>query len=388
MVVYSKFEEEHLNYLRAVLQYLHNAGLTLNLQKCNLMQKSLKFLGHVISAEGIQTDQDKVNAVTNFPVPKSLKEVQRFLGMAGWYQRFIPSFSEKAAPLHALKRKEATCMWTEECQNSFDLIKRELVSAPILIAPDLNESFKVQTDASDLGLGAVLTQEIAGVEHVVAYASRLLRGAEKSYSVSEKECCAVVWAVERWRPYLEGRPFEVITDHAALAWVFNYPKPSSRLIRWGIHLQEFEFTVSYRKGQCNIVPDTLSRSFPESSALNLLALAKSTDASTGFATFPIEWSDIAKAQQEDAEIQKIIAEVQSSSGPARNRIHYVMKNGFLFRNINQGKKGEKLQLVVTTSLRDDFLKYAHDNPLIGHLGRLKTLRLVDICYWSTIRSDV
>lgn len=149
----------------------------------------------MISVEGIKTDQDKVNAVNDFPVPKSLKEVQRFLRMAGWYQRCIPKFSEKVAPLHALKKKGATWMWTEECQNSF-----ELISAPITIPPDLSAPFRVQMDASDLGVGAVLTQEIAGVEHVVGYASRLLRGAEKSYSVSDKECCAVVWAIEKWRP--------------------------------------------------------------------------------------------------------------------------------------------------------------------------------------------
>ncbi len=280
-------------------------------------------------------------------------------------------------------------MWTEGCQNSFELIKSELINAPILIAPDLSKPFKVQTDASDIGLGAVLTQDIEGVEHVVAYASRLLRGAEKSYSVSEKECCAVVWAIEKWRPYLEGRPFEVITDHVALTWVFNHPKPSSRLIRWGIRLQEFEFTVKYRKGQCNIVPDTLSRSFPESSSLNILTLLKPKDSSTAFATFPVEWSDIAKAQQEDAEIQGLIAEAQATAAPNPNRIHYVMKNGFLFRNISRGQEGEKLQLVMPTALRTDFLKYAHDNPLSGHLGRLKTLlRLVDVCYWPTIRSDV
>lgn len=389
IVVYSTSEQEHLNHLREVLQCLHKAGLTLNLQKCNLMQKSLKFLGHVLSVEGIKTDEDKVKAVNDFPVPKSLKEVQRFLGMAGWYQRFIPKFSEKVASLHALKKKGATWRWTEECQNSFELIKRELISAPILIAPDLNKPFKVQTDASDLGVGAVLTQDIAGVEHVIAYASRLLRGAEKSYSVSEKECCAVVWAIEKWRPYLEGRPFEVITDHAALTWVFNHPKPSSRLIRWGIRLQEFEFTVKYRKGQCNIVPDTLSRSFTESSSLNLLTPLNPKDSSTTFAAFPIEWSDIAKAQQDDAETQKLIAEIQSTPSPDPKRIHYVMKNGFLFRSISQGHKGEKLQLVIPSSLRADFLNYAHDNPLSGHLGRLKTLlRLVDICYWPMIRADV
>lgn len=159
--------------------------------------------------------------------------------------------------------------------------------------------------------------------------------------------------------------------------VFNHPKPSSRLIRWGIRLQEFDFTVKYRKGQCNIIPDTLSRSFPESSSLNLL---KSKDSSTAFAAFPIEWDDIAKAQEEDPEIHKLMAKAESTPVPNPQRLHYVMKNGFLFRSMSQGQGGEKLQLVVPTALRADFLRYAHDNPLSGHLGRLKTLlRLVEVC---------
>ncbi len=231
-----------------------------------------------------------------------------------------------------------------------------------------------------------MTQDIDDVEHVIAYASRLLQGAEKSYSVSEKECYAVIWAVEKWRPYLEGRLFEVITDHAALTWVFNHPKPSSRLIR-SIRLQEFDFTVKYHKGQCNVVPDTLSRSFQDTSPLIMMSQVKSQDSSTTFSSFPVEWSDIAKAQQEDAEMQELITKAKASINPDPTRIHYLMENGFLFRSMPQGPKGSKLQLVIPTCLRQHFLNYAHNNPLSGHLGRLKTLRLVDICYWPTLRSN-
>lgn len=139
-------------------------------------------------------------------------EVSEGSAMISGYGRLVPQicskFLREGCTIACTEKERNTWMWTEECQNSFELIKGELISAPILIAPDLSKPFKVQTDASDLGVGTVLTQDIEGVEHVVAYASRLLRGAEKSHSISEKECCAVVWAVEKWRPYLEGRPFE------------------------------------------------------------------------------------------------------------------------------------------------------------------------------------
>lgn len=172
VVVFSKNKQDHLQHLQQVFQCFHKAGLTLNLKKCNFIQKSLTFLGHVVSSDGIKTDPTKVSAVSSFPIPQSLKDVQRFLGLAGWYHRFIPRFSEKAAPLHALKQKNSTWAWTDQCQQAFDLIKQDLIQSPVLASPDFSQPFRVQTDASEVGLGAVLTQESAGEEHVIAYASK------------------------------------------------------------------------------------------------------------------------------------------------------------------------------------------------------------------------
>ncbi|KAK9981899.1 hypothetical protein ABG768_001422 [Culter alburnus] len=187
IVIYSQNVQEHFEHLKQLFDILEAAGLTLNLSKCNLLQRSITFLGHVVSAEGVRTETAKVEAVQNFPVPTTLKEVQRFLGLAGWYHRFIPHFSEIAAPLHALKSRDVVWEWTMECQQAFDRLKCALQKTSVLASPDFTKGFKVQTDASDVGLGAVLTQDHDGAEHVIAYASRLLHGAEKSYSTPEKE---------------------------------------------------------------------------------------------------------------------------------------------------------------------------------------------------------
>lgn len=175
VVVYSKNEEEHIYDLTQVFHCLHNARLTLDLGKCNFMQRNITYLGHIISADGVKTDPNKVSAINNFPTPQSLKDVQRFLGLAGWYHHFIPHFSTKAAPLHALKQKKSTWIWKEECQQAFNIIKQDLTQAPVLLPPDFNKAFRVQTDASEIGLCTVLTQEMEDGERVISYASRLLR---------------------------------------------------------------------------------------------------------------------------------------------------------------------------------------------------------------------
>lgn len=295
-----------------------------------------------------------MSAIREFPVPQSLKEVQRFLGLAGWYHRFIPNFSDKAYPLHALKQKKATWSWTKECQKAFDTIKHDLSNAPVLVPPDLTKLFQVQTDASEVGLGAVLTQDSEGEEHVVAYASRLLHGAEKSYSVSEKECLAVIWAVEKWRSYLEGRPFEVVTDHSALTWVFQHPKLSSRLTRWSIRLQGFDFTVTYKKGQCNVVLDVLSKSLESTSTPGMVTVVKAIKSSVNPANLPVDLSQLSSSQHDDSEIQELSKRADSKTSCDPTRVHYVHENGLLFRSVPGGLCGEKLQLIIPANLRETF----------------------------------
>ena len=177
-----------------------------------------------------------------------------------------------------------------------------------------------------------------------------------------------------------------ITDHSALAWVFNHPKPSSRLARWTIRLQEFDFTVIYRKGRCNIVPDALSRAPVGVEDIAILCVSRAVHSHQ--CTLPVDWADIAAAQQYDPEVQELVKEVQDGN-VKHGRIHYALENGFLYRIVPIKEEGQKWQLFIPKGMRTQFLNYFHDSPLGGHLGRLKTLlRLLDVAYWPDVRKDV
>ena len=259
IVCYSPSVAQHFQDLREVLCRLQQAGLTVNEEKCQFGRKEMIYLGHIVSSQGLKTDPEKVHAVASYPTPTTVKELERFLGMISWYQKFIPHFADVAAPLHALKKKNSTWNWTAECGKAFEVLKTSLISEPILGYPDTGSQFTVHTDASNLGLGAVLTQKQGSDMKTIAFASRSLSPAERNYSTTEKECLAVVWALEKWRPYLEGRLCRVITDHQALCWLFRKNKQNGRLARWILRLQDFKFQVVYRPGTQNQVPDALSR---------------------------------------------------------------------------------------------------------------------------------
>ncbi|GAA6072916.1 uncharacterized protein LOC114451186 [Tachysurus ichikawai] len=294
IIVYSLSLEHRTQHLNAILQSLSQANFTLNMKKCHFFKWQLKVLGHIVTERGVEVDPEKTQAIAQYPLPADLKALQRFLGFSGWYHKFIPCFADITAPFNQLKKKGVKWEWTPECQKVMDDLKQALQNPSVLVQPDLNQPFQVHSDASDVSLGAILSQISAEGERVVAYASRTLRGAELNYSTSEKECLAVVWAVEKWRHYLEGRQFYIFTNHAALTWDFNCPKTSSCLTHWTLHLQQFCFQVHHRKGCLNLEPDALSRAYLPEKGKEVPCLVMTPPKYTS--NIPLTLDEIATAQ--------------------------------------------------------------------------------------------
>ncbi|GAB1865875.1 Reverse ribonuclease integrase [Camponotus japonicus] len=231
IVVVTRTFEEHLSWLKRVLDRIREAGLTINPEKSKFCRSQVKYLGFLIQQEGLKVDPDKTAPIVEYPPPRNIKQLRRFIGMASWYRRFIPQCATLLEPLTRLLRKGFSWEWGDEQKAAFDSIKSCITSPPTLSCPNFELPFVLQTDASSVDLGAVLTQESEGVEHVIAFASRALSEAEKKYSTTEQECLAVVWSIKKFRPYLEGYTFKVITDHSSLRWLHNLKNPTGRLAR-------------------------------------------------------------------------------------------------------------------------------------------------------------
>ena len=222
------------------------------------MEPSVQFLGHV-SAEGISPDPSKTSQVREWPVPTSVKETQQFLGLASYYRRFIKNFASIASPLHKLTEKPKTnFQWTSQCQEAFNCLKTHLISPPVFALPDWSQPFLLDTDASDTGIGGVLSQVQDGRERVIAYASRSLTKAERNYCVTRRELLAVVTFLQHFRPYLLGAPFTVRTDHGALAWIQKFKEPEGQIARWVQNLK-YQFSIIHRPGLSHNNADALSR---------------------------------------------------------------------------------------------------------------------------------
>ncbi|GFQ94168.1 retrovirus-related Pol polyprotein from transposon 17.6 [Trichonephila clavata] len=258
--------EEHFNNIRRVLQKLKEANLKLSPSKCHLFQCKVTYLGHIISAEGVRTDPDKISAVKNWKSPTDVHQLHSFLGLCTYYRKFVKDFSTIARPLHKLTEAKQKFIWTNECNNAFNKLKDALTSAPILAYPETGTQFILDTDASCECIRAVLSQEIDGQERVIAYFSKCLSRPERNYCVTRKELLAIVKAVEHFHPYLYGRQFLLRTDHAALTWLLNFKNPEGQIARWIQRLQEYDAFIC---SKCRILlfpvtqpPDLPLRNIP------------------------------------------------------------------------------------------------------------------------------
>lgn len=371
IIIVSNTFEEHVSLLLRVLDKLRKAGLTVNLEKCEFFRSQLKYLGYVVDANGLRTDPDKVEAILNYPTPSNRKELKRFLGTATWYRRFVPNFSTVAGPLNKLtsnKKNTPPFKWTDEAEVAFKKLKECLVSAPVLSCPDYNLPFEVHTDASNYGIGGMLTQSINGKEHPIAYMSKSLTAAEKNYSITERETLAVLVALEHWRCYLEnGKTFTVYTDHSALKWFLSLNNPTGRLARWGVRLSSFNFDIKHRRGVDNVIPDALSRAVPVSSMVTSNSFATSSDA---------WYTNI----------------YNNCVTKPENFPNYQIKDGTLFR-LSKNKclltSEFSWKEVVPSEFREKVIADNHNEPTAGHLGIFKTYRRVALSYyWPGMHRDV
>lgn len=361
--------DEHVLWLRRVLTKIRNAGLTINPDKSEFCRPEVKYLGFLVNREGLQIDPDKVAPVVNYPAPRNVKQLRRFLGMASWYRRFIPSFATLASPLTYLLKKSTSWVWDLPQRKAFGEIRTRLSTSPTLSCPNFELPFVLQTDASSVGLGAVLTQNVDGVEHVIAYASRALIAAERNYTTTEQECLAVLWSVRKFRCYLEGYHFTVITDHSSLRWLHNLKNPSGRLGRWALELQEYDYLIVHRKGALHHVPDALSR-IPEDTCSLIVPVARSKD----------RWYNQKLRSVRRSPDQFPDWRVQDG------RLYYHRPPRFPALEVGDL---EAWKLVLPSELRQQALFNSHDVPQAGHLGVEKTLRRLSLkYYWPNMLREV
>ncbi|KAL0551689.1 hypothetical protein IC582_010778 [Cucumis melo] len=263
ILIYSKTEAEHEEYLRMVLQKLRDNKLYAKFSKCEFWLKQVSFLGHVVSKAGVSVDPAKIEAVTGWTRPSTVSEVRSFLGLAGYYRRFVENFSRIATPLTQLTRKGVPFVWSKACEDSFQNLKQKLVTAPVLTVPDGSGSFVIYSDASKKGLGCVLMQQ----GKVVAYASRQLKSHEQNYPTHDLELAAVVFALKIWRHYLYGEKIQIFTDHKSLKYFFTQKELNMRQRRWLELVKDYDCEILYHPGKANVVVDALSRKVSHSAAL-------------------------------------------------------------------------------------------------------------------------
>ena len=445
IIIFSDTLEKHFTRLESVFQRLESAGLKLKGSKCEFFQREVNYLGHIVSEHGVHTDPEKISALKDWKVPSSLKELRSFLGFAGYYRRFIPGFSSLAKPLNDLlighptnkgaksAKSSASWVWGPAQQQAFDDLIQKLTSAPVLAYVDFSKPLILNTDASSVGLGAVLYQECDGKERVVAYASRGLRKSERNYPAHKLEFLALKWAVvDKFHDYLYGNKFRVRTDNNPLTYAFTTAKLDALSHRWLAALSTYNFSIQYRSGKQNTDADALSRlpetssestsiMFPEAikalfqatladveelPAVECVSLSQQSsdepesgpDLALGSQISDVDWKE---EQRKDIAINRVIEILESGHRLTRRQTalesesvrsylrewdRLFLRNSVLYRKGSVGSTQVE-QLVLPDVFRELVFRALHDD--CGHQGRDRTCSLIKSrFYWPGVDSDV
>ena len=447
IIIFSSTFDEHIVRLNEVLNRLAKAGLKLKPSKCHLLQKEVLFLGHIVGQEGVKPNPKIIEAVKSWKPPTNVKEVQQFLGLCNYYRQFVKGFSELATPLSRLTQKNVKFKWTEECDTAFVKLKSTLTEAPVLSLPEDNGSFIIDTDASDIGIGGVLSQIQNGKEHVIAYASKKLNRTQRRYSVTKRELLAVVTFIHQFRHYLLGRKFLLRTDHSSLRWLFNFKDPQGQLARWLEVLAQYHFDIQHREGKKHQNADALSRKdyelqedddvhkedwqdFEENvndvnhishnnhhPECRVITRGQSQSAnlqeSTEDVTYMIpNWSDhytaeeLSNFQKNDPVLKEVFKwkendqrpckEDMTASSPAQRSywIHFdnlKIVNGILYKkHFSDDPNAEtSLRLMVPVKMKKELLELHHNTVLSAHMGVNKTIqKLRKKFYWYKMDLDI
>lgn len=434
LIIFSNSLEEHLQRLDMVLKRLKECNLKLNPKKCKLLQTEVKYVGHIVSEQGVQADPEKIDKIKNWPTPNNAEEVRKFTSFAGYYRRFVKDFSKIAKPLTELHpnttvkggKKVKTVKpfkWEKEQQKSFDQLKKHLSSPPVLGYANYDSPFELHTDASSNGLGAVLYQKQNGHMRVISYASRGLKRSEKNYPAAKLEFLALKWAVsEKLHDYLYGAKFTVVTDNNPLTYVLSKAKLDATGHRWLSALAPYDFNIVYRPGKLNTDADILSRypglnepELKEIPADTIKVVCGATTApsleavhmpvnvvdATEFPGEPMAQKDIReirKQQFNDEFLGFWVRAVRDRKKPFKSELHaredfsmlrqfesLKLVRGVLYRQV-QTEEGKKNQLVLPACFIEEVLTGLHND--MGHPSKDRTLSLVrDRFFWPGMTTD-
>lgn len=424
IIIFSQDFEEHLTRVRAVFDRLRNAHLTLKPSKCSFGRRQIRFLGHVISKDGILPLPDKIALIENYKQPETKTEVRAFLGLAGYYRKFIKGYAKIAVPLNELTKDDVPFVWCEKCDEAFITLRKALISPPILAYPDYDKPYILETDASQSAAGYILSQVQEGQTRVIAYSGQKLNDAQRNYNTTEKEALAVVLGFQHYDSFLRGNKVHVVTDHIALKWLLTNKTPKGRLARWIAYLQQFDFEVEHKAGKLHANADTMSRIMYaacggdvedkideeifmlESNAIELGETATPTPNPTPNYLYPTHiWTtaQVREQQLHDDKIGDIIAFIEHGKLPeddvrARRILlsadMFHLSAGVLYKvNTKPHTRVRQIDdmrvcLVVPKALRHDILASHHGDDCAGHYGYRRTYETLQLkYYWEGMLVD-